>query len=145
MLSLTFDDKQTLAFPHWWPFRTIRRQSNAPSREVEQTLLAFHRAYRRFAHTHSVWVRRRFDADFLRQALLSRLTRRQQAGTLAERLPTGFALALAWDREFGPLTSGAVRAQQLAELTTAATHFLHMFEQALRQLAVESIEQQKAI
>jgi hypothetical protein len=141
MLNQTYDYPQTVAFPHWWPVRMSRRQPNLSSKELEQTHLAFHRAYRRFAGTHAIWVRRGFDADFLRQALVSRLMHRRQSGMFADRLPTGIALALAWDREFGPLTSDAVRTQRLAELTIAATHFLHLFEQTFKQLAVETLEQ----
>jgi hypothetical protein len=140
MLNRTYDDQQTLAFPQWWPVRISKRQPNAYSKELEQTQLAFHRAYRRFAGTHATWVRRGFDADFLRRTLVSRLTRRQQAGAMADHLPAGMTLALAWDRQFGPLASDTVRTQQLAELTTTATHFLHLFEQALRQLAAEPVE-----
>ena len=145
MLNLTADTVPTLAFPQWWPFRIIRRQPNTYSQESEQMQLAFHRAYRRFTCTHPGWVRRRFDADFLRQAVMIRLLHRWQAGAMAAHLPTGIALALAWDREFGPLSSDAVRAQQLAELTTVAAHFLHLFERAFGQLAGEPVETESAI
>lgn len=145
MINQTYDYQQAVAFPHGWPVQVSRRQPNAYGKELEQTQLAFHQAYRRFAGAHANWVRRGFDADFLRRALVSPLTRRQQAGAFADRLPTGIALVLAWDREYGPLASDAIRTQQFAELTTAATHFLHLFEQALRQLAGKPIEKQRAI
>jgi hypothetical protein len=112
----------------------IRRSIQPPSSgQGQQIDLAFHQAYRRFAQTHPAWVGRRFDDNFLRQTLVTRLKRNQTGGVL----PTGMALALAWDSHFGPLAADAVRVQQIAELTAVANHFLHLLERALQRLAVE--------
>lgn len=104
------------------------RGAGVQQQQGSEIHLAFHQAYRRFAQTHPDWVRRRFDDDFLRQTVIPRLKRHQPASAL----PTGMALALCWDSRFGALAADAVRAQRLAELTTAANHFLHLLELALQ-------------
>lgn len=108
--------------------RIRHSQPALPNWQTQQIDRAFHQAYRRFARNYSSWVRRGFDEDFLRQRVTTPLKRRPGV----TGLPTGMALALTWDRHFGVLAGEADRAQQLAELTAVASHFLHLLAQALQ-------------
>ncbi len=124
-----------------WLVCIFRTQPPPSSWQAQQLDLAFHQTYRRFAQTHAAWVHRRFDEDFLRQHVTKAFKPRQDAIVL----PTGAALALAWDRHFGVLASDAGRVQQLAELTAVANHFLCLLEQALQPPAQETCRKSRFV
>ena len=84
--------------------------------EMQARHLAFHRAYQRFAQQQPAWVARRFDVNFLRQV------------TDTAELPSGLALAMAWDRQFGPLSPEHIRCQQITELAVVAKTFLSFYQ-----------------
>lgn len=115
-----------LRLPRWWSLAkksTQLVQPVATQTDIAAQHLAFHRAYQRFAQTQPAWVARGFDADFLRQVM-----------DVAE-LPSGQALAAAWDRQFGPLSPMPVRCQQMAELAVVANAFLSLYQAETLQTA----------
>ena len=134
--------------------RVRRAKQTAYGEEAHPLHLAFQRAYRRFAQAHPTWVSRRFDDDFLRQALLTRQMTRQMtrpatrpvSGLAQGRQPSGFvfirpsdrALALAWDSHFGALAPDeALRSRRMAEVILVANRFLTLLETELGRLDAE--------
>lgn len=111
---------------HWWSLSKAKQQTAQPmvtQAEIQARHLAFHRAYQRFAQQQPAWVAQRFDADFLRQV------------TAAAALPSGQALAAAWDRQFGTLMPMPVRCQQQAALAVVANTFLALYQVEVRTIA----------
>lgn len=109
-----------LPLPGWWPTAKDNRQTAQPivtQAEIQSRHLAFHRAFQRFVQEQPLWVSRRFDDAFLRQV------------TDAPELPSGLALAAAWDRQFGPISPMPIRCQQMAELAVVAEGFLRCYQQ----------------
>jgi len=113
-----------LHLPRWGTGITELQPTAQPivtQAEMQARHLAFHRAYQRFAQQQPAWVARRFDVNFLRQV------------TDTAELPSGLALAMAWDRQFGPLSPVHVRCQQITELAVVAKTFLSFYQNEMLQ------------
>lgn len=118
MYTQTADWLSTLR--RWLP-QTAPLPQTTESEEVQQFQCAFHCAYRRFAQRYPQWVNRCFDDEFLRRSLgAGRPTTRNSAAL------SGYQLAWAWDRQFGPLFPEAVRTRQVVELIEIANYFLQL-------------------
>ena len=102
----------------WWLPQPAPLTPGPTPEQVQQFQRAFHGVYRRFAQRYPQWVSRRFDDEFLRQAMLS-------AGAV-DRL-SGYQLAWAWDRQFGALWPDHVRTRQVVELIEVANAFLQLW------------------
>lgn len=114
----------------WWSLLRqwlLQRMPAQHSREPEQTQAfqrTFHCAYRRFAQRYPEWVGRRFDDEFLRQALDPVFAGRP--ATIVVTQMNGHQLAWAWEHQFGPLLPEVVRTRQVVELIEVANHFLYL-------------------
>lgn len=96
---------------------------------VDQAHLAFHRACRHLAQEQPVWVARRF-ADLLVAMVLPALAANRP-------LPTAYALAHQWDRQFGLPAPYPQRLQQLAELEPIANRFLQRLQSEVNSAIAE--------
>lgn len=109
-----------------WTPQPAPLDQSAAREQAQRVQLAFHCAYRRFAQRYPAWVARRFDEEFLRQAMHRWLSCQGSSTQASGVLPSGYELAWAWDRQFGLLVSEPLRTRQVAELTGVATHFLYL-------------------
>ena len=107
----------------------------AEDEQVQRVHLAFHCAYRHFAQAHPSWVNKGCSADFVRTVIMPRLQYGAQPGDYLAALPTGSALAAAWNREFGCLETPTMQLTRMAELSQAGDYFIRCFQTELQQLA----------
>lgn len=111
----------------WWlPQPAPLTQSPEPE-QAQQFERAFHGAYRRFACRYPQWVSRRFDDEFLRQAMAATGTGAGHTTTALVARLSGYQLAWAWDRQFGALAPDHVRTRQVVELIEVANTFLQLW------------------
>lgn len=107
-----------------WLFLMAPAQQSIESEQAQAFQHAFHCAYRRFAQRYPEWVGRRFDDEFLRQAMNPAFA--GQTATIAIAQMNGHQLAWAWAHQFGPLLPEVVRTRQVVELIEVANHFLYL-------------------